>query len=142
MDGPHNTYNSVWAAADASMGPKMDLAVTGVTVTNPSAQDGYVRGDLITVSASATNVGGLDYTDGGNLEIIYMDGNNPIVVATKQLTNIQVQGSMTHTASVDTTCVNLPTNAWSTALVQTKRITWMEIILSVTEQFKVQQYCC
>ena len=83
-------------------------------MTNPSAQDGYVRGDLITVS-SATNVGGLDYTDGGNLEITYMDGNNPIVVATKQLTNIQVQGSMTHTASVDTS--NLPTNAWSTALV-------------------------
>ena len=113
MDGPHNTYNSVWAATDASMGPKMDLAVTGVTVTNPSAQDGYVRGDLVTVTASATNVGGLDYTDGGNLEIIYMDGNNPIVVASKQLTNIQVQGSMTHTASVDTS--NLPTNAWSTA---------------------------
>ena len=42
-----------------------------------------------------------------------MDGNNPIVVATKQLTNIQVQGSMTHTASVDTS--NLPSNAWSTA---------------------------
>ena len=43
----------------------MDLAVTGVTVTNPSAVDGYVAGDQITVSASAVNVGGLDYTDGG-----------------------------------------------------------------------------
>ena len=40
----------------------MDLAVTGVTVTNPAAQDGYVKGDQITVTASATNVGGLDYT--------------------------------------------------------------------------------
>ena len=42
-----------------------------------------------------------------------MDGNNPIVVATKQLTNLQVQSSMSHTATVDTT--NLPSNAWSTA---------------------------
>ena len=42
-----------------------------------------------------------------------MDGNNPIVVSSKQLTNLPVQGSMSHTASVDTS--SLPTNAWSTA---------------------------
>ena len=88
LDGDHTTNRNVLAAGDSHMGPKMDLAVTGVTVTNPSAVDGYMRGDQITVSASAVNVGGLDYTDGGNLEIIYMDGNNPIVVASKQLTNI------------------------------------------------------
>ena len=113
LDGDHTTNRNVLAAGDSHMGPKMDLAVTGVTVTNPSAADGYMRGDQITVSASAVNVGGLDYTDGGNLEIIYMDGNNPVVVATKQLTNLQVQSSMSHTATVDTT--NLPSNAWSTA---------------------------
>ena len=63
-------------------------------MTNPAAQDGYVKGDQITVTASATNVGGLDYTSGSNLEIVYMDSITPIVVATKQLTNIQVQSSM------------------------------------------------
>ena len=67
------------------MGPKMDLAVSGVSLTNPASADGYVRGDQITVSASAVNVGGLDYSGGGNLEIIYMDGNNPIVVFFKAI---------------------------------------------------------
>ena len=113
MDGPHNTYNSVWAAADASMGPKLDLAVTGVSVANPQSPNGYINGDQLTVTASAENVGGVDYFDGGNLEIIYMDGNTPIVVASKQLTNLAVQATMSHTATVDTS--SLPSNAWSTA---------------------------
>ena len=30
LDGSHNTYNNVYAAADASMGPKLELAVTDV----------------------------------------------------------------------------------------------------------------
>ena len=112
LDGDHTTHRSVLAAGDSHMGPKMDLAVSGVSLTNPASADGYVRGDQITVSASAVNVGGLDYSGGGNLEIIYMDGNNPIVVSSKQLTNIPVQGTMSHSASVDTS--SLPTNAWST----------------------------
>ena len=113
LNGDHTAHRSVLAAGDSHMGPKMDLAVSGVTLTNPASPDGYIRGDQITVSASAVNVGGLDYSNGGNLEIIYMDGSNPIVVSTKQLTNIPVQGTMSHSASVDT--ANLPTNAWSTA---------------------------
>ena len=92
LDGDHTTHRSVLAAGDSHMGPKMDLAVSGVSLTNPASADGYVRGDQITVSASAVNVGGLDYSGGGNLEIIYMDGNNPIVVSSKQLTYIAVQG--------------------------------------------------
>ena len=113
LDGDHTAHRSVLAAGDSHMGPKMDLAVSGVTMVNPSSAEGYIRGDQVTVSASVVNVGGLDYSDGGNLEIVYMDGNNPIVVSTKQITNLPVQASMSHSASVDTT--NLPTNAWSTA---------------------------
>ncbi len=112
LNGDHTAHRSVLAAGDSHMGPDMDLAVSGVTVTNPAAPNGYIRGDQLTVTASAVNVGGLDYFDGGNLEIVYMDGNNPIVVSTKQLTNLPVQSSMSHTATIDTT--NLPSNAWST----------------------------
>ncbi|MEC8541720.1 MAG: hypothetical protein VXY53_07770, partial [Candidatus Thermoplasmatota archaeon] len=113
LDGDHTTNRNVLAASDSNMGPKMDLAVSGVTLSNPASTGGYVIGDSITVTASAVNVGGLDYSSGGDLEIIYMDGNNPIVVSSKQLTNLPVQGSMSHSASVDTS--SLPTNAWSTA---------------------------
>ena len=112
MDGPHNTYNSVYAAADASMGPKLEIAVTDINVNNPESSVGYVNGDQLTVTATAKNIGGLDYSDGGALEIIYMDGNSPVVVSTKSLTNLAIQGTMTHTANIDTT--SLPSNAWKT----------------------------
>ena len=112
MDGPHNTYNAVYTAADASMGPKLEIAVTDINVINPASSDGYINGDQITVSATAKNIGELDYSDGGNLEIVYMDGNSPVVVSTKSLTNMAIQGTITHTANIDTT--NLPSNAWRT----------------------------
>ena len=107
----HN--EDVFAVSDSSMGPKMELAVTDVTVDNPQSADGYIRGDQVTVTATAGNVGGLNYNDGGNLEIIYMDGNNPVVVSSKPLPALSIQSTTSHTATVDTT--NLPANAWTTA---------------------------
>ena len=46
-------------------------------VVNPSSSDGYII-DQVTVTATAKNVGGLDYTDGGTFEIVYLDTGNPI----------------------------------------------------------------
>ncbi|RJU82386.1 MAG: hypothetical protein DWB99_04420 [Candidatus Poseidoniales archaeon] len=106
----HNA--DVFAVSDSSMGPKMDLAISDVTLSNPASADGYVNGDQITVTATAKNIGGLDYTDGGTLEIVYLDAGNPIVVDTKSLSNLVSQATMSHTATVDTT--SLPTNAWNT----------------------------
>ena len=113
LDGSHTANRNVLSAADSEMGPKLELAVTDVNVVNPASSDGYINGDQITVSATAKNIGGVDYSDGGNLEIIYMDGNSPVVVSTKPLTNLAMQGTISHTANIDTS--NLPTNAWSTA---------------------------
>ena len=113
LDGSHTANRNVLSAADSEMGPKLELAVTDVNVVNPSSSDGYINGDQITVSATAKNIGGVDYSDGGNLEIVYMDGNSPVVVSTKPLTNLAMQGTISHTANIDTS--NLPTNAWSTA---------------------------
>ncbi len=112
LDGSHTANRNVLSAADSEMGPKLEIAVTDITVVNPASSDGYINGDQITVSATAKNIGGLDYSDGGTLEIIYMDGNSPVVVSTKSLTNLAIQGTMTHTANIDTT--NLPSNAWKT----------------------------
>jgi hypothetical protein len=114
----YNTWSTtshnadVLAVSDSTMGPKMDLGVTDVTISNPSSADGYVNGDQITVTASAKNIGGLDYTDGGSLEIVYLDAGNPVVVDSKPLSNLVPQATMSHTAVVDTS--SLPTNAWNT----------------------------
>ncbi|MBL6891848.1 MAG: hypothetical protein ISR22_07370 [Candidatus Poseidoniaceae archaeon] len=106
----HNA--DVFAVSDSSMGPKMDLGVSDVTLSNPSSPDGYVNGDQITVTATAKNIGGLDYTDGGTLEIVYLDAGNPVVVDSKPLSNLVPQATMSHTATVDTS--SFPTNAWNT----------------------------
>ena len=71
-----------------------------------------MNGDMVQVSATASNVGGLDYTDSGTLEIIYMDGINPVVVGSKQISSMNVQTSTSHTAMVDTS--SFPSNAWKT----------------------------
>ena len=107
----HNA--NVYAVSDSTMGPKMDLAVFDVSLSNPSSSDGYIIGDQVTVTATAKNVGGLDYTDGGTLEIVYLDTGNPISVSSKPLTNLVSQATMSHTAVVDTS--SLPSNAWKTS---------------------------
>ena len=112
LDGSHTANRNVLSAADSEMGPKLEIAVTDVNVVNPASSSGYMVGDQLTISATAKNIGGLDYTDGGNLEIIYMDGNSPVVVSTKSLTNLAILGTMTHTANIDT--ANMPSNAWKT----------------------------
>ena len=106
----HN--EDVYAVSDSTMGPKMDLAVTDVTVTNPSAPNGYVNGDMVTVSATAKNIGGLDYVDGGTLEIVYLNSGNPIVVDSKSFSSLNILATTTHSAVIDTT--SLPANAWET----------------------------
>ena len=102
----------VLTATDSNIGPKLDLAVTSVSLSNANSPLGYVNGDMVQVSATATNVGGLDYTDSGTLEIIYMDGINPVVVGSKQISSMNVQSSTSHTAMVDTS--SFPSNAWKT----------------------------
>ena len=108
--GANNEH--VLTATDSSIGPKLDLAVTSVSLSNPNAPSGYMNGDMVSVSATASNVGGLDYTDSGTLEIIYMDGINPVVVGSKQISSMNVQTSTSHTAMVDTS--SFPSNAWKT----------------------------
>ncbi len=107
----HN--EDVYAASDSSMGPKLELAVSSVSLLNAASPNSYKRGDQVTVSAIAQNIGGLDYYDGGNLEIIYMDGNTPVTVASKSISSLSVQGTISHTATVDTTAFS--GNAMKTA---------------------------
>ncbi len=106
----HNA--DVFAVSDSTMGPKMDLSVSSVSLSNPESADGYINGDQITVTATAKNIGGLDYTDGGSLEIVYIDAGNPVSIGSKALTNLVPQATMSFTATVDTT--SLPSNSWKT----------------------------
>ena len=105
----------VYHAIDSTMGPKMDIAVSGMTVTNDQGTNSYVRGDTVTLQADVKNTGDLDYTSGGSLEFFYKNGATTTAIDTVSIPTLNVApGSpfLTGTATFDTS--NLPSNVWST----------------------------
>ncbi|MBH34906.1 MAG: hypothetical protein CMB74_05590 [Euryarchaeota archaeon] len=105
----------VYHAIDSTMGPKMDISVSGLTVTNDQGTDSYVRGDTVTLEADVKNTGDLDYTSGGSLEFFYKNGATITAIDTVSIPTLNVApGSpyLTGTATFDTS--NLPSNVWST----------------------------
>ena len=59
LDGDHTDHRNLLSAADSNMGPKMDIGVSGLTVTNDQGSSSYVRGDTITLQADVKNTGDL-----------------------------------------------------------------------------------
>lgn len=102
----------VYHAVDSTMGPKMDLAPSGLTVTNPNGGSTYVIGDTVTLDTTIRNIGDLDYSAGGNIEFFYKNGINEISIDTKSLNNLNIGASQTASVSFDTS--SLPTNGWKT----------------------------
>ncbi len=105
----------VYHAIDSTMGPKMDIGVSGLTVTNSQGTSSYMRGDTITLEADVKNTGDLDYTDGGQLEFFYKNGATltPIDSVTVPTLNVAAGSSyLSGSATFDTS--SLPANAWST----------------------------
>ncbi|MGA0353149.1 MAG: hypothetical protein ACO3NY_05815 [Poseidonia sp.] len=105
----------VYHAIDSTMGPKMDIGVSGMTVTNDLGSTSYVRGDTITLQADVKNTGDLDYTSGGTLEFFYKNGATTTAIDSVTIPTLNVaQGSpfLTGSATFDTS--NLPSNVWST----------------------------
>ena len=114
MNGDHTNHRSVVSAADSNMGPKIDLALTGMKVTNDVAPNSYIRGDTVDLEVTVRNVGDLDYTDGGGVELYYRNGADKVPIGgTQSLPATLFQsGTRTFTASFDTSV--LSSNAWKT----------------------------
>ena len=105
----------VYHATDSTMGPKMDIAVSGLQVSNDAGGASYVRGDTVSIQADVKNTGDLDYTSGGSLEFFYKNGATTTSIDTVSIPNLNVApGSpyLTGTATFDTS--SLPSNVWST----------------------------
>jgi hypothetical protein len=105
----------VYHAVDSTMGPKMDIAVTDLRLTNDEGGDAYVRGDTLSLEADVKNVGDLDYTNGGTLEFYYRNGATSTVIDSTTVPTLNAaSGStfLTATASFDTSV--LPENTWTT----------------------------
>ena len=97
----------VYAAADSTMAPELDLAISTVTVTNPSSSNsGFVIGDTITLDVTAANVGDLDYTDGGTIQFFYKDGVNEVSISSVALNNLNSLSSQTAQTTFDTSSLS------------------------------------
>lgn len=95
----------VFAAADSTMAPALDVAVTGVTVANPESSGNFMVGDTVTVDANIRNVGDLDYADGGTIEFFYKNGVNEVSIGSSNLNNLVSQATQTAQITYDTSSV-------------------------------------
>lgn len=97
----------VYAAADSTMAPKLDLAISSVSLTNPSSSNGgFVLGDTITLDVTAANVGDLDYTDGGTIQFFYKDGVNEVSISSTPLNNLISLATQTAQTDFDTSTLS------------------------------------
>ena len=114
LDGNHNTNRNVLAAGDANMAPTIDLGVKSFTAYNPSANSGYINGDVLDVQATIVNNGVDAYTDGGDVRFFYRANNvKTYVGSTQTLGNFASSGAtQTFNGQIDTT--NLPSSAYQT----------------------------
>jgi len=108
----------VYHAIDSTMGPKMDVAVTDFSITNPSAVGSYVPGDILTLEAELSNTGDLDYSDGGSVEFYYRNGVTEVVIDSSNSVPSLISGSSGTPATFSTTfdTSNLPLNSWTTQI--------------------------
>jgi hypothetical protein len=96
---------NVFAAADSTMAPALDVAVTGVSVSNPVSSGSFMIGDTVTIDANIRNVGDLDYTDGGTIEFFYKNGVNEVSIGSTNLNNLVSQSTQSAQTSFDTSSV-------------------------------------
>ena len=110
-----NNNAAVYGASDSTMGPKMDIGVTDLVITNDIGTESYVRGDTVTLDAEVSNTGDLDYTSGGSLEFFYKNGATLTAIGTVSLPSLSAsQGAAPFTGTTTFDTSNLPSNVWST----------------------------
>ena len=101
----HNA--DIFAVTDSSMGPKLDLAMSNPVVSNPSSSNGgFMIGDTVTIDVTATNVGDIDYSDGGTIEFFYKDGVTEVPISTTALNNLNAQSTQTAQTVFDTSGIS------------------------------------
>ena len=61
----------VYAAADGTMQPPIDVSVVSVTVDNQDGAPGFMTGDTLDISVTVRNAGADTYSDGGSIQMCY-----------------------------------------------------------------------
>ena len=105
MDGPHTTYNNFYAAIDLDMAPLVDIGISDFSI---QGGQGFVRGDNIVLQSVIRNNGVDSYSDGGQIEIYYLEGVEEQLISSYSLNNNLATGAtQTQTTIFDTSSISM-----------------------------------
>jgi len=106
LDGPHTTYNQVYAAIDPDMGPLVDLGVSDFEAEIDGGYPGLIPGDLVSLSATVDNNGAEDHPDGAELVISYMDGLDLVEIERHDLPSMYPGQTITFQSMFDSSVLS------------------------------------
>ena len=106
MDGPHTTYNQIYAAIDPDMGPLVDLGVSNFEAEINGGHPGLIPGDSVSLSATVENNGAEDHPDGAELVISYMDGLDHIEIERHDLPSMYPGQTITYQSTFDSSVLS------------------------------------
>jgi len=105
MDGPHSSYNEIYAAIDLDMAPLVDLGISDFVIVGDS---GFVQGDNLVLQSTIRNNGVASYSDGGTISIYYLDGlDEQYLGGASMNSNIAMGATQDVTVNFDTSSIEM-----------------------------------
>ena len=106
-------HEDVYAAADGTMQPLIDVSAEDVVVTNQDGLPGFLTGDTLDLEVTVKNKGVDEYTDGGTISLYWMDGGNDVLIDSTYLNSLDASGAgsmQTFTATFEASSIQMMPN--------------------------------
>ncbi len=107
MDGPHTTWNEVYAAIDLDMGPLVDVGINQFDARNSNGNLGFIQGDIIDLEVQVMNNGAESYDDGGTISIYHIQGADEVELGSISINQLGVSGTQSYVTSFDTSGISM-----------------------------------
>ena len=135
MDGPHSSYNTVFAAVDPAMGPLIDVGISSFTVDSGKQMGGFVTGDVLDISVEVTNNGEEPYSDGGHFGVYVVSGSDEVEIGTQSLGSMAVSGTQSLDLEFDTSGIAMANSGATTFRARISGLTGDRNSTNDAEQF-------
>ena len=104
MDGPHSSYNNIYAAIDLDMAPLVDIGISDFIIEGTS---GFVQGDNLVLSSTIQNNGVDSYSDGGDISIYYLGGSEEQYLGEISINTLSPGSTQDFSVNFDTSSVEM-----------------------------------
>lgn len=103
----------VYAAADGTMQPPIDVAVQSFTVDNQDGAPGFMAGDTLDLEVTVRNMGADEYADGGTISLFHSEGGQDTLIDSTSLNTLTKGGAsdtQTFSATFDSSALQITAN--------------------------------